>query len=127
MESSQRQIGPLSKVALIIQSETDEFQVSDNTFFEFIFGVGSTGITPFEKALADRRVGDVITINHPENLTCSFFGHIPFPLKAGGTHRKAHEIRIRIESITEASPREVVAALAAATEWGHGGCGCGCG
>lgn len=94
--------------------------------YEFIFGIGTYGICPFEKAMGSKAVGDAakFTINawDWEEL----FGHLPLPEYQISPETKELEITAKIISVMPAETKEVIKALSNSTNCG-GGCGCGCG
>lgn len=98
--------------------------------FEFLYGIGSDGLTPFEVMLGGKAEGDTLTLAVSADDAPQFFGHFLLPLRQGlGLHLLPAEIRLdlKVTAVSDAENREVVQALARAA--GHGGCGgsCGCG
>ncbi len=95
---------------------------------EFIFGIGTQGLTQLECALDGKQAGDNGLIEVDKKNFEDIFGHIipctqPFPVSA--SHFFLH---YNITNISDASPREVVKSMAAGGGGGCGdGCGCGCG
>ena len=100
--------------------------------FDFIFGVASDGMCPFEYKLLHKTVGHRLHLIVPQTDAPGFFAHLYLPLRAAlscfGT-RETYDLAIAIAAVTDPDQREVVRALAQATEnEGCGGnCGCGCG
>jgi hypothetical protein len=97
---------------------------------EFLYGIGSDGLTPFEVTLGGKAEGDTLTVKVSADDAPQFFGHFFPPLRqALGLHLLPAEIclDLKVTAVTDAENREVVQALARAA--GHGGCGgsCGCG
>jgi hypothetical protein len=98
--------------------------------FEFLYGIGSDGLTPFELTLGGKAEGDTLTVQVAADDAPHYFGHFLLPLRqALGLHPLPAEIclDLKVTAVTAAENREVVQALARAA--GHGGCGgsCGCG
>ncbi|MGB3221898.1 MAG: hypothetical protein WBB23_03775 [Desulforhopalus sp.] len=121
-------IQPLKKVTLALYTSngSDEPAVLD-----FIYGIASSGLCPFENALYDKGVGASLnfTISAPEGH--EFFGHLFLPLRqALGLHIMPEKIVLKVEvtAVADAENREVVQSLAKALAGcGHdGSCGCGC-
>lgn len=79
---------------------------------EFIFGIGPHGLTPFEYELSTHGVGDEFDLCMTSGEAADTFGHLaeilPLPehLEAGAV------LRVTIESLTDAPPREVIRAMA---------------
>jgi len=95
----------------------------------FIYGIGTTGMPPFECVLAGKGEGDQITFRAAKAEADDFFGHLA-PLVAALFDRQAeaffHTHILRIET---PEAREVVKAMAEMAAGGQGGgcdCGCGC-
>ena len=120
------------KIRLLFQAGTSA-EVMDLTpktpAFEFIFGMGSSGLTPFEYALSDKSEGDEVTFPLKKGDLNQFFDHL-YP-SLGDLFEERDEIFLtaKIVSIAPAGSREIVKALAEIAEAGGcgGGCGCGCG
>ena len=90
----------------------------------FVYGLGTTGLSPFEYALADKSAGDVVLLSIRPGELARTFGHLqpPFATKLDDTD-EVH-LRVRVDKIKPADGREIISALAAAAECG---CDCGCG
>ena len=100
---------------------------------EFIYGIESAGLTPFELAIDSLAPGESTTLTVGGNELESFFGSLFIPLcKAIGLKLFPVSLTVEVEvtDCGEATPREIVAAMAQSV--GHGGgcgggdCGCGC-
>ncbi len=123
---------PLKKISLNYTAGTtpelkDLIGAPEN--LEFIFGIGTQGLTQFECALNGKQAGDQGFIEVDKNDFEEIFGHIipctqPFSVTA--SHFFLH---YNITSISDASPREVVKSMATASGSGScgGDCDCGCG
>lgn len=97
--------------------------------FEFIYGLASGGLCPFESALSDKRAGESLSLNVSNAEAEEFFGHLFFPLRqALGLQLMPQAITLKVEvkAVVEADNREVVQSLAKATSGCGGSCGCGC-
>jgi len=90
----------------------------------FVYGLGSTGLTPFEYGLADKSTGDVVQISIRPGELARTFGHLQPPFETELDGPAEVHLRVRIDNITPADGREVIRAMAAAAECG---CDCGCG
>ena len=105
-----------------------QFSVSSEV--ALIYGIGSAGVLPFERLLADKQEGDAILFQLAKVEAGDFFGHLTASfIDLFDQHNEAC-FRARILRIETPEPREVVKAIAEMTAHGHGGgcdCGCGCG
>lgn len=116
----------LKKVTLAFQIDTRK------ETFEFICGAASDGFCPFEYELLHKVAGDQLTLSIPRTKAVQTFGHLYRPLRMAlqiTEPPETFEFKISIASVTDPEPREVVQAMAQATDQnGCGGdCGCGCG
>lgn len=127
-------IQPLKKVSLSLMagSKPGTFTLTRSpAVLEFINGVASDGLCPFESALNDRQEGDTLTLDLPVADAPEFFGHIFQPLcNSLGLQIMPETLFLKIEviSVTDADNREVVRSLAKALAHAScgGSCGCGC-
>ena len=128
-------IKPMMKVNLsFMAGETpNEMDITlDHPDFEFIFGIGSGGLTPFEYELADMNAGDDIDIQLRNTDTQRFFEHLYPSVRGLFLDRSELFLNVRIKAIGPAEGREIIKAMAemtARSESGGGcggGCGCGC-
>jgi len=125
----------LKKVTLSLRagSKPEKFDlIASPIALEFIYGVASDGLCPFESALHDKHEGDRLVLSVPAAETHEFFGHIFQSLhQALGLHILPGTIYFTIEvtTVADADNREVVQALAKGLAHGScgGSCGCGCG
>ena len=94
---------------------------------EFIFGLGTEGLTSFERLLHGKTAGDEIEFNVYKERLRTIFGHLCVDL-SGVEDCQAESLAVRasVLQVTPASNREVVKAMAAQTSCGDG-CDCGCG
>jgi hypothetical protein len=98
---------------------------------DFIFGIGTEGLTGFEYALAGKGLGDAGYIEVTPSTFDETFGHIISKndmFQRGGIDPVRFYLQYTIDGISDTSPGEVVKSMAAAVGGGcDGGCGCGCG
>lgn len=110
-----------------------EIQYKEQTVpFDFIFGIASDGMCPFEYDLLHKTVGDRLQLAVPQTNARRTFAHLYLPLCAALSLSEIPEtlnLDIAVSAVTAAEPRAVVRAMAQAAEAdGCGGdCGCGCG
>jgi hypothetical protein len=99
--------------------------------FEFIFGMGSSGLTPLEYELSDKTEGETVTISLKKGDVGRVFEHLYPSLMDLFDDRDEIFLNVKIVAIAPADSREIVKALAEmANAGGCGGgwdCGCGCG
>ena len=127
-------IQPLKKVTLSLMTGGSAGKCSrpdTAADLEFIYGVASDGLCPFESALADKCRGDTLALSIPVARAHEFFGHIFQPLcQALGLRTQPETISLNIEitAVSDADNREVVQSLAKSLAHGScgGSCGCGC-
>jgi hypothetical protein len=93
--------------------------------FEFIYGVGPEGITPFEKALFGKGVGDEVRFDISAADYCQTMGHLELPLLKQTGILQPVSLQVTIEAITTPTDQEVVKAMAAGGSCSDCGCGCG--
>jgi hypothetical protein len=125
----------LKKVTISLKAgrEPEKFDLTASPItLEFIYGVASDGLCPFESALNDKKVGDKLVLSVPTADAHEFFGHIfQYLHHVFGVHILPGSISFAIEitAVSDADNREVVQALAKALAHGScgGSCGCGCG
>jgi hypothetical protein len=125
----------LKKVTLLLMagSESGQYNLTGSpVIFEFIYGVASDGLCPFEGALHDKREGESLILTVSTSEAHEFFGHLFLPLRqALGLHIMPATIILKVEvtAVNDAENREVVQSLAKALAsgcCGGGSCGCGC-
>ncbi len=123
-------VGPLKKISLLFTAGTTP-ELKDLTSapeaLEFIFGIGTEGLTSFECALDGKQPGDKGFIEVDKNDLAEIFGHIipctqSFPVSAGHFY-----LHYNITEISDASSREIVKSMAASGGGCGDGCDCGCG
>ena len=80
MPEQPQTIENLMKVTLTIQTADPSVADDSSKPFVFIYGVGPSGITPFEKALHGKGVGDRIRLDMTPSTLCETVGHLELPL-----------------------------------------------
>lgn len=97
--------------------------------FEFIYGLASDGLCPFESALHDKRAGESLTLTVSTAEAHEFFGHLYSPLRqALGLQIMPQTMVLTVEvtAVSDADNREVVQSMAKVSSGCGGSCGCGC-
>ena len=120
----------LKKITLNLEAGTSAQNMDlslDNPEFEFIFGIGPSGISPFEYELVDKTEGQHILVELKKENFNIYFEHLHLPIFQLFNEKDSFFLRAEIKKIATADQREVVKALADVTAHGHGcDCGCGC-
>ena len=122
----------LKKVTLsiIAGSEPEKTnKTSSPVIFEFIYGLASDGLCPFESALHDKSVGESLSFNVSNDGAQEFFGYHFSPLRQTlGLQIMPQTIVLQAEitAVDDADNREVVQMMAKVGSGCGGSCGCGC-
>jgi hypothetical protein len=96
--------------------------------FSFIFGIGPSGLTPFEALLDGRCAAEILSFRLAGADADFFFGHLAPPVGGLFDGRQTVFFDVLIDAIETPEPRDVIRAMAEMTAHGHGsGCDCGCG
>ena len=130
MESSKNKVGPLKKVTLGIEAgrTRDLMDLTSTPIpFEFIFGVGVQGLSPFEKALDGKSSGMVVFFQILSRQAAEMFVHLKLPVGDFICREPLFFLKTTIARVARPEDREVVAAMARGVACDHGNCGCGCG
>jgi hypothetical protein len=128
MSENKPKIDPLCKVGITLSNQAwnkAPLPLSKTKELFFIYGIGSQGITPFEKKLHNKKVGEQITIDIDHSENHAFFGHLQCLFMESLAAKKNSQLHICIQSVTLASTQEIVKAMAQGSECGSG-CSCGC-
>jgi FKBP-type peptidyl-prolyl cis-trans isomerase 2 len=125
MPEQPQTIENLMKVTLTIQATNPSVADDRSTPYVFIYGVGPSGITPFEKALHGKAVGDRIRFEVTPSTLCETFGHLELPFNKPSGIMAPVSIEVAVVDVIRAQDREVVKAMAAGGSCSDCGCGCG--
>jgi hypothetical protein len=105
----------LKKITLCVEAGTapDSMDLTPQpSQFEFIYGLGISGLTPFETQLADKTVGEEIRLHINREEIPQVFQHLMlFPLNLSD-HLDAFYLKLKVTKVTSADQREVIKALA---------------
>jgi len=128
MDTPAKPIGPLDKVHLKIKAvprlgTTAAEQV--DTDAALIYGIGSAGITPFEKMLHAKSTGDQFSLPIEPGVDTVIFGHLHCTVAHGIGIVPPYTLHVTVAAVTPAAPQEVIRAMAQSAGCG-GGCDCGC-
>ena len=90
----------LKKVTIALQAgETaDNMDIEPApAHFEFIFGIGPSGMCPFEYELANKAVGEEITMQLKKEETYRLFGHLHLPIMTLFEQHDALYLKVKIK------------------------------
>jgi len=98
---------------------------------QFFYGIAADGLTPFEMALSDKRVGDRLRCELLSGQLGEYFGHLlPAMHRAMGENLVDPLLSLEMEVLAVEDPdnRDLVQAMARSLGHGCGGgsCDCGC-
>ena len=130
MENSKINIGSMKKVNLLIEAgrTRDRMDLTRTPIsFEFIFGVGVQGLSPFEAALDGKTCGATVFFKTHSREISELFEHLSLPLDEFIHKAPVFYLKAFIDKVAAAEDREIVSAMAGASVCGQGDCGCGCG
>jgi hypothetical protein len=127
LENEILSIAPLKKVSLVLgnRSIKGDERAAGKRHYDFIYGIGSDGITPFEKVLFGKYPGDQIQLKLEAGPPTEIFGHLTCSIADMLNHIWPEHLDISIASVEPVGNRELVKAMAQ-TSGCLGGCECGC-
>ena len=127
MSREERTVEHLRKVLLRMEpigEDGSRIEEGGVLSFEFVFGVGSQGLSPLEMALEGCKEGEERHVTIPPEGVGALFGHLtPPPLRLSGPGGTAQRIRVVVERAEPAGDREVIQAMSEASECGSDCCG----
>ena len=94
--------------------------------FEFILGIGSGGMCPFEYQLVNKAVGEEIGIQVEKETLYPLFEHLQPPIMNLFEKHDTLHLKIKILDVEQPEDNEIIKAMAE-TASHHHGCDCGCG
>ena len=124
MNKTPDKVENLSKIGLSVQigSKRDDMDIMPEPLdFEFIFGIGSAGLTPFEFELAGKCAGEEIILHVDSSQIRESFRHIQIPFPSISREHNELFFRFKITNLSRPEYKEIVSAMAVSA-----GCGCGC-
>ncbi|MBU0994295.1 MAG: hypothetical protein KJ737_17530 [Proteobacteria bacterium] len=93
----------------------------------FIFGIGSSGLSGIEYALFGKKIGEQVAVQvNPSNFH-DMFSHLACQFHDITGHQNAVCLAITVTQISQADNHEIVKAMAGVDSSCGGGCDCGCG
>jgi hypothetical protein len=126
MEKGNANVGPLKKITLILEAgtQTESMDLTrEPVSYNFIYGIGINGLSPFEFALADKKVGDILNLHLRGEEMPTFFQHLSIPQLAVLDGVSAFFLRVRVVEVSEPDQREIIKAMAEAAACGDSCCG----
>ena len=105
----------LNKVTLSLEAGTssDHMNITPRpTEFEFVYGLGTFGLTPFEFTLADKICGDEILVQLRQEDLQRYFEHINLPIFRYTKDHNSFYLKARIVNISQADSKELLKAMA---------------
>jgi len=120
----------LRKISLSVEAGTTQKQMEltrEPERLDFIYGIGSKGITPFEYELANRKKGEVVAIHVRPETASAYFAHLGCVILPHIDKRNETYLKVTVRDVVLPDNREIITAMAQRTECGAGcDCGCGC-
>ena len=126
MNEQRQPIAPLKKVSLLLEAGTgpDKMDLAAEPIpFEFIFGAGSQGLSPFEFELANKKEGEGFSMHVGVEELPDLFQHLFIPSLAVPESISSFYLKVKIVKVSEADPKEVIRAMAEAAACGDHCCG----
>lgn len=124
MNQDDKKVGNLKKIAIHLEAGIRP-EAMDLTrepiLYEFVYGVGSHGLSPFELELAERKEREEWLTPVRTSELANFFCHHLIPQLEIPESVGAFYLRTLILRVSAANPREIIKAMAEAA-----GCGSGC-
>jgi hypothetical protein len=116
------------QVALRAGYSSEEMDlIPQPVMWSFVVGASAEGLAPFEMACHRKSIGEEICVEISARHTHQIFEHLRPPVLDRLHQDRPIFVKAMVADVKKASGREVVQAMAAATENGAGGCGGGCG
>jgi hypothetical protein len=126
MDEIDRKVGHLKKISVLLQAGTKP-ETMDLTGepipYDFIYGVGTRGLSPFEFELANKAGGDELVLPMNTEEMPDFFCHHFIPQSAIPEGVESFYLRIRIVQVSAPDRREIIKAMAEAAACESGCCG----
>jgi hypothetical protein len=126
MEGKDQKVGNLRKISVLLQAGTrpETMDLTGEPIpYDFIYGVGTRGLSPFEFELANKAGGDEMVLPVNTEEMPDFFCHHFIPKLAIPEGVEIFYLRIRIVGVSSPDQREVIKAMAEAAACESGCCG----
>ncbi len=120
-------IQALNKVTLSVNARTqpdaDDLNPKRSTF-DFIFGLGIEGLTPFEFLLSEQVENGCFSLKLRPNEVCQTFQHITLPYGDFPESTESIFFTFQVIKVEKADNREVIKAMAELSSCGGVSCEC---
>lgn len=129
MNKHNEKIENLKKITLSVEAGAtpNSMNLTSQSFqSEFIFGLGTDGLVPFEYELSDKTEGDEILLHLKQEKIHEMFQHINMPFPRFSEHPDSFYLKVQVVKVVQADDREIVRALAEIASCGSHCCGDGC-
>ena len=133
MTTDRNEVSYMKKIRLSMEAGTSikNMDLTDEPFdLNFIYGVGTDGITRFEKALFGKYPGDEITVEVTPLQINDMLGHLNQAIQNRVPLKSPCFLKARVIAVDAPDRREIVRAIAGGVASDGcgcgGGCGCGC-
>ena len=126
MGECDQKVGNLKKVTVLFEAgrRPESMDITREPICDdFVYGVGSHGLSPFEFALANKGKGDEIVVPMSTTGMPDFFCHHLVPHSAIPEGAGVFYLRMRIVGVSAANQREIITAMAEAAACASGCCG----
>jgi hypothetical protein len=126
MDKEDGKIGALKKITLSLEAgrTPDHMDLTArSSVFDFIFGLGSGGLTPFEFELADKALGEEINLYLKREEIPQVFQHVILPPLDIPESVHSLYLKMKVMRVVPATQREVIRALADITSCNDHCCG----
>jgi hypothetical protein len=91
--------------------------------WEFVFGIGSEGLTPLEFELSGKNVGEEVLMHVKREDLAEILQHAPIPRFWLSRPLEGCWLKLRVVGVREADQREIIKALAELAACGSQCCG----
>lgn len=115
MNPAATKIDYMQKITLALEAGSSAEAVDltpEAVTFDFIFGIGSQGLTPFEFQVAGLSEGEVVVIPVLQSEAGPFFGYHRPPILQWTAGREVFYLTVHVLRVAPAESREVIKAMA---------------
>ena len=126
MNENKEKIGHLKKVHLSLETgrSPDSMDLTPTPLrFEFIFGLGTEGLTPFEYELTERAAGETFVLSVSKEHIPILFGHLACLLPVLPEESEPFYMKIGLLKMSFVDQREVIRSMAETIGCGDHCCG----
>lgn len=130
MTTNDNKVDAMKKISLLFRSGTapDKMDLTSAPVkYEFILGLGTEGLTPFEYELVNKSIDDELVLAIKREEISSRFKHMASFILRNISIADIFYLSIKIIDISVPENREIIKAMAENAACGHDDCDCGCG